>query len=105
MRHKICNVTQLTELLHIPQSTVLQHLSKMKGKILSGLEMYYRIQNFKVCQFGKLFPEILKFLHQNQFTSAREHYNKAEELLNHIPDEIEHGEFYFKLSTFDYKRI
>ncbi|AWC28655.1 ArsR/SmtB family transcription factor [Bacillus cytotoxicus] len=54
MRDKICNVTQLTELLHIPQSTVSQYLSKMKGKILrserSGLEMYYRIQNFKACQ-------------------------------------------------------
>ncbi len=44
---KICNVTQLTELLDIPQSTVSQHLSKMRGKILrserKGLEMYYHI--------------------------------------------------------------
>ena len=31
---KTCNVTQLTELLNIPQSTVSQHLSKMKGKVL-----------------------------------------------------------------------
>lgn len=41
---KICNVTQLTELLDVPQSTVSQHLSKMRGKILRserrGLEMY-----------------------------------------------------------------
>lgn len=53
-RHKICNVTQLTELLHVPQSTVSQHLSKMRGKILRserrGLEMYYHIVNFKACQ-------------------------------------------------------
>ncbi|MED2282422.1 metalloregulator ArsR/SmtB family transcription factor [Bacillus thuringiensis] len=51
---KICNVTQLTELLDIPQSTVSQHLSKMRGKILrserKGLEMYYYIVNSKACQ-------------------------------------------------------
>lgn len=51
---KICNVTQLTELLNIPQSTVSQHLSKMRGKILlaerKGLEMYYHIANSKACQ-------------------------------------------------------
>ncbi|MEC2911012.1 ArsR/SmtB family transcription factor [Bacillus thuringiensis] len=51
---KICNVTQLTELLNIPQSTVSQHLSKTRGKILRserrGLEMYYHIVNSKACQ-------------------------------------------------------
>lgn len=51
---KNCNVTQLTEILNIPQSTVSQHLSKMKGKILRaerrGLEMYYHIDNLKACQ-------------------------------------------------------
>ena len=51
---KVCNVTQLTELLNIPQSTVSQHLSKMRGKILraerKGLEMYYHIANSKACQ-------------------------------------------------------
>ena len=51
---KICNVTQLTELLDVPQSTVSQHLSKMRGKILRserrGLEMYYYIANLKACQ-------------------------------------------------------
>ncbi|PFR41704.1 hypothetical protein CN936_09585 [Bacillus cereus] len=35
-RHKTCNVTQLTELLDVPQSPVSQHLSKMHGKILSS---------------------------------------------------------------------
>ncbi|EEL67324.1 MULTISPECIES: metalloregulator ArsR/SmtB family transcription factor [Bacillus cereus group] len=52
--HRICNVTQLTDILKIPQSTVSQHLSKMRGKILRserrGLEMYYHIENFKACQ-------------------------------------------------------
>ncbi|MED2241442.1 transcriptional regulator, partial [Bacillus thuringiensis] len=37
-----------------PQSTVSQHLSKMRGKILRserrGLEMYYHIANSKACQ-------------------------------------------------------
>lgn len=53
-RRKVCNVTQLTELLEVPQSTVSQHLSKMRGKILRserrGLEMYYHIANSKACQ-------------------------------------------------------
>jgi DNA-binding transcriptional ArsR family regulator len=52
--HRICNVTQLTDILKIPQSTVSQHLSKMRGKILRserrGLEMYYHIENLKACQ-------------------------------------------------------
>ncbi|PNK23339.1 transcriptional regulator [Bacillus thuringiensis] len=53
-RRKVCNVTQLTELLELPQSTVSQHLSKMRGKILcserKGLELYYHIANSKACQ-------------------------------------------------------
>lgn len=51
---KNCNVTQLTEILNIPQSTVSQHLSKMKGKVLRaerrGLENYYSINNLKASQ-------------------------------------------------------
>ncbi|AIY72903.1 bacterial regulatory, arsR family protein (plasmid) [Bacillus cereus] len=43
-KHNILNVTQLTEFLDIPQSTVSQHLSKMRGEILrgdrKGLEVY-----------------------------------------------------------------
>jgi DNA-binding transcriptional ArsR family regulator len=50
-KHKTLNVTQMTEILNIPQSTVSQHLSKMKGKVLKGnrqgLEIYYSIQNKK----------------------------------------------------------
>ncbi|MDZ5610583.1 metalloregulator ArsR/SmtB family transcription factor [Bacillus pseudomycoides] len=52
--HKSFNVSQLTEILDIPQSSVSQHLSKMKGKILraerTGLEMYYSISNNKASQ-------------------------------------------------------
>ncbi|KFN04118.1 ArsR family transcriptional regulator [Bacillus clarus] len=51
---KTCNVTQLTEILGIPQSTVSQHLSKMKGKVLRadrrGLEIYYSISNLKASE-------------------------------------------------------
>ncbi|EEM92609.1 transcriptional regulator [Bacillus thuringiensis] len=50
-KHKTLNVTQMTEILNIPQSTVSQHLSKMRGKILKGnrqgLEIYYSIKNPK----------------------------------------------------------
>lgn len=50
-KHKTLNVTQMTNILNIPQSTVSQHLSKMKGKVLKGnrqgLEIYYSIKNQK----------------------------------------------------------
>ncbi|EJV85266.1 ArsR/SmtB family transcription factor [Bacillus mycoides] len=54
IQYKKCNVTQLMELLKIPQSIVSQHLSKMRGKVLKaerkGLEMYNYITNLKASQ-------------------------------------------------------
>ncbi|PER82270.1 ArsR/SmtB family transcription factor [Bacillus cereus] len=51
-KHKVLNVTQLTQILKLPQSTVSQNLGKMKGKILKGdrqgLEMYYSINNTRI---------------------------------------------------------
>lgn len=45
-----CSVNQIVDILNIPQSTVSQHLSKMKSqKLISserkGLEVYYSAQN------------------------------------------------------------
>ena len=45
-----CNVTQIVDILGIPQSTVSQHLSKMKSQKLimndrKVLEVYYSAQN------------------------------------------------------------
>ncbi|MEI5871322.1 metalloregulator ArsR/SmtB family transcription factor [Bacillus albus] len=52
MQHNILNVSELVDILQMPQATVSQHLSKMKGKILGydrrGLEVYYYINNPKV---------------------------------------------------------
>ncbi|HDR4588673.1 TPA: winged helix-turn-helix transcriptional regulator [Bacillus cytotoxicus] len=57
-KNKTLNVTQLTETLNIPQSTVSQHLAKMKGIILKGdrrgLEIYYSIYNNKANELVKL---------------------------------------------------
>jgi DNA-binding transcriptional ArsR family regulator len=54
MHHKMCNVTQLTEILKLPQSTVSQHLSKLRRTVLraerKGLEMHYYIDNAKARQ-------------------------------------------------------
>ncbi|PFK33190.1 transcriptional regulator [Bacillus cereus] len=54
MHHKMCNVTQLTKILSLPQSTVSQHLSKLRGTVLraerKGLEMHYCIDNAKARQ-------------------------------------------------------
>jgi DNA-binding transcriptional ArsR family regulator len=48
---KTLNVTQLTEILNIPQSRTSQHLSKLKRNVLcaerKGLEVYYSINNLK----------------------------------------------------------
>ncbi|HDR7594821.1 TPA: winged helix-turn-helix transcriptional regulator [Bacillus mycoides] len=58
MKHNTLNVSELVNKLQIPQSTVSQHLSKMKGKILEcdrrGLEVYYYISNPKVPQIIKI---------------------------------------------------
>lgn len=57
-KHKSFNVTQLTEILNIPQSTVSQHLAKMKGKIVraerQGIEMYYYIANLNASKIIKI---------------------------------------------------
>ncbi|EJR44475.1 hypothetical protein IIM_05164 [Bacillus cereus VD107] len=59
MQHTILNVSELVNILQMPQATVSQHLSKMKGKILGydrrGLEVYYYINNPKV-------PQIIEIL-------------------------------------------
>ncbi|MED2764126.1 metalloregulator ArsR/SmtB family transcription factor [Bacillus thuringiensis] len=58
MYHKMCNVTQLTEILRLPQSTVSQHLSKLRGTVLRserrGLEIYYYIKNVKARQIVEI---------------------------------------------------
>ncbi|MGG0763214.1 ArsR/SmtB family transcription factor [Bacillus paramycoides] len=58
MHHKLCNVTQLTEILRLPQSTVSQHLSKLRGIVLRaerrGLEMHYYINNAKARQIVEI---------------------------------------------------
>ena len=62
MQHNILNVSELVDILQMPQATVSQHLSKMKGKILGydrrGLEVYYYISNPKV-------PMIIEILSPN----------------------------------------
>ncbi|MEB8892060.1 metalloregulator ArsR/SmtB family transcription factor [Bacillus cereus] len=58
MHHKVCNVTQLTEILKLPQSTVSQHLAKLKGIVIraerKGLEMHYYIDNNKARQIVEI---------------------------------------------------
>ncbi|MDT3494643.1 metalloregulator ArsR/SmtB family transcription factor [Bacillus toyonensis] len=56
--HKRVNVSRLTEKLNIPQSTLSQHLGKMKGKVLrsdrKGLEVYYYVSNLKVTKMVEI---------------------------------------------------
>lgn len=48
-----CNVTKIQDCLDIPQSTISQHLAKLKGAGIivgdrNGLEITYRVANEKV---------------------------------------------------------
>lgn len=46
-----------------------------------------------------------KAIHSNaigNYTLAKEHYDKAEMLLNHIPDELEKAEFYYSNISLSY---
>jgi DNA-binding transcriptional ArsR family regulator len=53
MNRGTCNVSELQEVLQIPQSTVSQHLTKLKQtKVVQfqrrGLEVYYKVRDNKV---------------------------------------------------------
>ncbi|MCQ6318688.1 metalloregulator ArsR/SmtB family transcription factor [Bacillus cereus] len=55
VRKKVLNVTQLQQILTLPQSTVSQHLHKMKSyKVLAherkGTEVFYQVDDEKVKQ-------------------------------------------------------
>lgn len=64
MKHNILNVSELVDILQMPQATVSQHLSKMKGKILGydrrGLEVYYYINNLKVPMIIEILSPTIK---------------------------------------------
>lgn len=51
-----CNVTYMQSCLNTPQSTISQHLQKLKAAGIiegrrNGLEIYYRIKNRKIAEF------------------------------------------------------
>jgi len=57
-----CNVTYMTECLQLPQSTVSQHLQKLRSAGIveterNGLEIHYSIANEKVRRLIKLLFE------------------------------------------------
>ncbi|MBP1755729.1 MAG: ArsR family transcriptional regulator [Firmicutes bacterium] len=54
-----CNVTYMQSCLGTPQSTVSQHIQKLKAAGIiegrrNGLEIYYRVKNEKVAMLIKL---------------------------------------------------
>ncbi|MBC7765923.1 MAG: winged helix-turn-helix transcriptional regulator [Hyphomonadaceae bacterium] len=54
-----CNVTKMQDCLHLPQSTVSQHLSKLKAAGIikgerNGLEICYRIVDQEMMELVKL---------------------------------------------------
>lgn len=62
IRNKSLNVTQLVHLLDAPQSTVSQHLTKLKSARVvkferSGLEVHYSMDNDKASKLVQLLLE------------------------------------------------
>ncbi|MBG9616680.1 ArsR/SmtB family transcription factor [Bacillus cereus] len=59
LKNNFMNVTELQQYFNIPQSTVSQHLSKLKShKVVAyerkGLEVFYRVDDAKVKQTLKI---------------------------------------------------
>ena len=74
MSSQECNVTTLTKKLHQPQSTISQHLSKLKSHGLiegerNGVEIQYRVVDDEVKSIINL---LLKELHQNAVDNEEE---------------------------------
>ncbi|HHT7153126.1 metalloregulator ArsR/SmtB family transcription factor [Bacillus cereus] len=62
IHNKSLNVTQLIYLLDAPQSTVSQHLTKLKSARVvkferNGLEVHYSMDNDKACKLVQLLLE------------------------------------------------
>ncbi|EOV9528074.1 tetratricopeptide repeat protein [Bacillus cytotoxicus] len=54
-------------------------------------------------EFLSYYYHFFKAIHATlttNYNEASEHYEKAEKLLKHVPDEIEHAEFYYRISAF-----
>ncbi|EEM13381.1 tetratricopeptide repeat protein [Bacillus pseudomycoides] len=66
-----------------------------------------KIENFNTPRedFLAYYYHFFKAIHSNAIGSynlAKEHYEKAESLLVHIPDDLEKAEFYYNLAIFNY---
>lgn len=60
LQKKRCNVTYMQECLNLPQSTVSQHLQKLRGMGIveterNGLEIHYTVANEKVKKLIQIF--------------------------------------------------
>ncbi|WP_018767443.1 response regulator aspartate phosphatase [Bacillus sp. 105MF] len=104
-----------------------KHLDKLKNN--QSLLFYYSLLNFRYGylidnlnvsknsfdiietfetpqeDFLAYYYHFFKAIHSKaigSYTLAEEHYNKAEALLFHIPDELEKAEFYYNLAIFHY---
>ncbi|MDA1675326.1 response regulator aspartate phosphatase [Bacillus cereus group sp. TH152-1LC] len=70
-----------------------------------GKDSFDEIESFEITTDETLlyYYHFFKAIHANiigNYKAAKEYYDKAESGLKHIPDQLEHAEFYFKLSTF-----
>ncbi|HEF7293001.1 TPA: tetratricopeptide repeat protein [Bacillus cereus] len=71
-----------------------------------GKDSFNKIESFNVLEDDSLtyYYYFFKAMHltiTGEYAQAKECYEKAEEKLEEIPDQLEHAEFYFKLSTFN----
>ncbi|WP_243522385.1 Rap family tetratricopeptide repeat protein [Bacillus pseudomycoides] len=72
-------------------------------------ESFDKIESFKIPkdEFLSYYYHFFKAIHKSvtgRYNEASEHFDKAEEFLKKIPDELEVAEFYYKLGSFYYDR-
>ncbi|MEI4800541.1 Rap family tetratricopeptide repeat protein [Bacillus sp. NPDC077411] len=70
-------------------------------------ESFDKIESFKIPkdEFLSYYYHFFKAIHKGatgRYNEASEHFDKAEEFLKGIPDELEMAEFYYKLGSFYY---
>lgn len=106
--------TQINALAEQDQNLLLYYsLLDFRYKLLTddfgiGKDSFDKIEelNTPSDQMLNYYYHFFKAIHSTvltNFSEAKEHYTKAEEMLDHIPDILERAEFYYRFSTFNYQ--
>ncbi|MBC6973953.1 tetratricopeptide repeat protein [Bacillus sp. Xin] len=106
IKEQINNLTDNQNLLFYYSLLDFRHSYLINNMGISK-NSFDKIENFETPKEDLLayYYHFFKAIHSNAIGSyilAKEHYEKAEELLIHIPDDLEKAEFYYNLAIFHY---